>query len=174
MRERGLGLLFPRVELCLQEPDQDLAGVETALMDSESDSTWRGLHPEFSAGYLAKLSQLHMVVTLAQQLSSDVQICSSHKYIAHQTALLYVSQFLSFSSVLDQFFGPQQCVGQTSAFTEIKKNIEKHFSAVKEACSCDHTHIPRLTPELQNWYKQSLPLSVSVSHCSFLQASGCL
>ena len=41
--------------------------------------------------YLTKLSQLHMVLALAQQLSSDVQLSSSHKYIAHQTALLYVS-----------------------------------------------------------------------------------
>ena len=40
--------------------------------------------PSLPAGYLTKLSQLHSIVTLAQQLSGDVQSCSSHKYIAHQ------------------------------------------------------------------------------------------
>jgi predicted transcriptional regulator len=35
LRESGLGLLFPRVELCLQEPDQDLVRVDTGLVDCE-------------------------------------------------------------------------------------------------------------------------------------------
>ena len=46
-------------------------------------------------GYLGRLSLLHSVMTLAQQISSDIQTCSSHKYVAHQTALLYVSHLLS-------------------------------------------------------------------------------
>ena len=35
LRESGLGLVFPRVELCLQEPDQDLVRVDTGLVDCE-------------------------------------------------------------------------------------------------------------------------------------------
>jgi len=35
LRETGLGYLFPRVELYLQEPDQDLARVSTHTMDGE-------------------------------------------------------------------------------------------------------------------------------------------
>ena len=36
IRESGCGLVFPRVELCLQEPDQDLVRVDTNVMDSKS------------------------------------------------------------------------------------------------------------------------------------------
>jgi hypothetical protein len=118
LRESGLGLLFPRVELCLQEPDQDLVRVDTGLVDC----------------YLTKLSQLHMVLALSQQLSSDVQLSSSHKYIAHQTAMLY------------------QCVSQTALFPHIKKDIETHFNTLKTDCSStDAGSLPRLSPPLQTW-----------------------
>ena len=35
LRDSGLGFVFPRVELCLQEPEQDLTRLETREMDSE-------------------------------------------------------------------------------------------------------------------------------------------
>ena len=35
LRESGLGFVFPRVELCLQEPEQNLTRFETREMDSE-------------------------------------------------------------------------------------------------------------------------------------------
>ena len=40
--------------------------------------------------YLSQLSELNSVLTLAQQISCDLHTSVSHKYIAHQTALLYV------------------------------------------------------------------------------------
>jgi hypothetical protein len=100
-------------------------------------------------GYLGRLSLLHSVMTLAQQISSDIQTCSSHKYVAHQTALLY------------------QCIGNTAAFPSVKKDIEEHFSAIKSDCSASPGHIPRLSPELQTWlvgvchYLQSEAVSLS-------------
>ena len=42
-------------------------------------------------GYFSHLTSLNNLLTMAQQLSTDAQHCVSHKYIAHQTALLYVS-----------------------------------------------------------------------------------
>ena len=35
LRESGLGFVFPRVELCLQEPEQNLTRLETREMDSK-------------------------------------------------------------------------------------------------------------------------------------------
>ena len=43
------------------------------------------------AGYFAHLSALNNILMMSQQLNSDLRTCASHKYIAHQTALLYVS-----------------------------------------------------------------------------------
>lgn len=90
LRESGLGYLFPRVELCLQEPDQDLVRVDTSVIDGKILRLFHDVDASSMTGYLTKQSQLHGIVALAQQLSTDVQSCSSHKYIAHQTALLYV------------------------------------------------------------------------------------
>ena len=46
------------------------------------------------AGYFSHLSAIHNVLTMSQQLNTDVLTSPSHKYIAHQMALLYVSQCL--------------------------------------------------------------------------------
>ncbi len=35
LRETGIGYLFPRVELYLQEPDQELTRVQSGVMDGE-------------------------------------------------------------------------------------------------------------------------------------------
>jgi len=74
LRESGMNYLFPRVELYLQEPDQELDKIASPIMD----------------GYFSHLATLNNVLTMAHQLNTDVRCCASHKYIAHQTALLYV------------------------------------------------------------------------------------
>ena len=43
-------------------------------------------------GYFSHLSALHNVLTMSQQLNTDILSSPSHKYVAHQMALLYVSQ----------------------------------------------------------------------------------
>ena len=44
LRESGLGYLFPRVELCLQEPEQDLVHVDTTVIDSKLGLVWMMSH----------------------------------------------------------------------------------------------------------------------------------
>ncbi len=50
-------------------------------------------HPplSLSLGYMAQVTALHNMLVLAQQLQTNVHTSVSHKYIAHQLALLYVS-----------------------------------------------------------------------------------
>lgn len=89
--------MFPRVELCLQDPDQNLLSLDTTVFDSQCLSLRLvdgiSLNWWLLAGYMTKVSQLQMILTLAQQLNCDVQNCPSHKYLAHQTALLYVGLY---------------------------------------------------------------------------------
>ena len=47
--------------------------------------------PPSSPDYFAHMAALNNLLTMAHQLKSDVQTSSSHRYIAHQTALLHVS-----------------------------------------------------------------------------------
>lgn len=45
----------------------------------------------FVLGYFQQFAMLNQMVTMCQQLNSDIFNLTNHKYIAHQTALLYVS-----------------------------------------------------------------------------------
>ncbi len=51
----------------------------------------QGRFLSFRVGYFSHLTSLNNLLTMAQQLHADVQTCASHKYIAHQIALIYVS-----------------------------------------------------------------------------------
>ena len=42
-------------------------------------------------GYFQHLGMLNQLITLSHQLNSDAFNLTNHKYMAHQTALLYVS-----------------------------------------------------------------------------------
>ncbi len=48
----------------------------------------------YSLGYIARVTALNNLLVLAQQLLTNIQTSVSHKYIAHQLALLYVSHYL--------------------------------------------------------------------------------
>ena len=43
------------------------------------------------AGYFQHLGMLNQLITLSHQLNRDAFNLTNHKYMAHQTALLYVS-----------------------------------------------------------------------------------
>ena len=45
------------------------------------------------AGYFLHLGMLNQLITLSHQLNSDAFNLTNHKYMAHQTALLYVRYF---------------------------------------------------------------------------------
>ena len=114
----------------------------------------------YALGYLMKLTEIHNVITLAQQLQSDLLTCSSHKYIAHQTALLYVScnhyhDMLSMMSLV-----LQQSLINTSMFpSAIKNEIENNFISLKSNCTAA-TACPRLSPDLQTWYNNNINIIV--------------
>ena len=59
---------------------------------------WRISHPHISfinfAGYFPQLAMLHQLVVMCKQLDHDIVHLSNHKYMAHQTALLFVSYTL--------------------------------------------------------------------------------
>ena len=44
-------------------------------------------------GYFQHLGMLNQLITLSHQLNSDAFNLTNHKYMAHQTALLYVSVY---------------------------------------------------------------------------------
>lgn len=118
LRESGISYLFPRLEYYIQGEDVALETVSTPLMD----------------GYFSHLTSLHNVLTLSQQLNTDILTSHSHKYVAHQLALLY------------------QSIGQVPQLAHYKKSIESKFSAIKMSCTAQATgHPPRLTPDLQRW-----------------------
>jgi hypothetical protein len=48
----------------------------------------------YISGYFASVSTLSQLTTLARQMHNDCVNTSSHKYIAHQLALMYVSIYI--------------------------------------------------------------------------------
>ena len=55
------------------------------------------------AGYFLHLGMLNQLLTLSHQLNSDAFNLTNHKYMAHQTALLYVRYSPLFSTSLLYF-----------------------------------------------------------------------
>lgn len=47
-----------------------------------------------SDGYFPQLAMLHQLVVMCKQLDHDIVHLSNHKYMAHQTALLFVRQYV--------------------------------------------------------------------------------
>ncbi|KAK2566832.1 hypothetical protein P5673_009518 [Acropora cervicornis] len=69
---------------------------------------------DFITGYFSHLGMLNQLLTLGHQLNSDAFNLTNHKYLAHQTALLY------------------QSVNQAGPpLAEYKKNIESNFKSLK-------------------------------------------
>lgn len=117
----GIGKLYPRVSKYLQQPE--------SYSSSESSKELEAYH--------IQVNLLNNLLVIAQQIQSDVLTCASHKYIAHQLAILY------------------QCVGTFGEpLFEYKKSIETKFNEIKTACSTDSSGSPstcRLPSHLSQW-----------------------
>eukprot|EP00731_Ephydatia_muelleri_P029530 Em0021g53a len=140
LRSTAIANLFPRVEQYLQETDPQLWQTPSSTMDD----------------YFAHMAALNNLLTMAHQLKADVQTSSSHRYIAHQTALLH------------------QCVTMVGGpLAEYKKDIEGAFKDLKVCCSTDESgHPPRLNSDLHKWLvnitQKLIDSSVSLSPPSLL------
>lgn len=120
-RGSGIGSLFPWVQPYLQQtPEQQ------PPPDNEPSSTVQG--------YISYMTLLSNIRTMAQQINTDIFSSASHKYIAHQLALLY------------------QCLGSVPQLAGHRKEIENHFTTVKSTCSpSPEGHPPRLSGPLKTW-----------------------
>ncbi|XP_029207636.2 uncharacterized protein LOC114971263 isoform X3 [Acropora millepora] len=139
LRQTGLSLLFPRVTSYLTNPDRPAFQNQKSSMD----------------GYFSHLGMLNQLLTLGHQLNSDAFNLTNHKYLAHQTALLY------------------QSVNQAGPpLAEYKKNIESNFKSLKASLvPKDKDSIPKLPQNQKEWVNnitanildgvQSLPPSLT-------------
>lgn len=134
----GLDSLFPRAAKFMQGPDlrpyKTLPPSVASFLEAHRQQQLHATPSPIMDGYFAHLSSLNNILMMSQQLNSDLRTCASHKYIAHQTALLY------------------QCLGQVPQFARYKKDIEAQFSSIKALCAASAPdQLPRLSPELQQW-----------------------
>ncbi|KAH3803888.1 uncharacterized protein LOC127834473 [Dreissena polymorpha] len=117
---QGLDKLFPRAVTYLASP-------RTFALDNENSSL---------DNYLNSVSQLGQMSTLARQLHNDCANPSSHKYIAHQLALLY--------QTLTSLKSP--------VFSQHKQSIEGMFKPIKATLAESDEDMRRcLTEEQQEW-----------------------
>ncbi|ELT97783.1 hypothetical protein CAPTEDRAFT_226708 [Capitella teleta] len=97
LKQTGLDELYPRASICCATED-----ISMELQITEMDE------------YFGEMSSVHQMVTLAQQINSDVSL-SSHKYLAHQLAVLY-----------------QLLATDGDVFTSTRKEIQTRFQRIKE------------------------------------------
>ncbi|KAG0349407.1 hypothetical protein BG004_006436 [Podila humilis] len=103
-------------------------------------SEYLGIDPvipgaSFLEAHFRQMSYTNQLVSIALQLQNDIRL-TNHKYMAHQTALLYVRE--------------QQCINQAGPFlAKYKARVEEQFDALKEVSNLSDE--PVLTPELQAW-----------------------
>ncbi|XP_073255439.1 uncharacterized protein [Porites lutea] len=119
LRQTGLSLLFPRVTSYLTNPERPAFQSHKSSMD----------------GYFQHLGMLNQLITLSHQLNSDAFNLTNHKYMAHQTALLY------------------QSVNQAGPpLADYKKNIESNFKSLKAGLAPkDKESVPKLPQNQKEW-----------------------
>ncbi|KAJ7378182.1 hypothetical protein OS493_024129 [Desmophyllum pertusum] len=105
-------------------------------------------------GYFLHLGMLNQLLTLSHQLNSDAFNLTNHKYMAHQTALLY------------------QSVNQAgSPLVDYKKNIESNFKSLKAGLvPKDKESVPKL-PQAQKEWISSVTANILDNVQSLPQAS---
>lgn len=116
----GLDRLFPRALTYLTDPQSFSLDLNKTYLDN----------------YFLTVSSLSQLSTLARQLHNDCINPSSHKYIAHQLALLY------------------QTVSQIKSpiFEQHKKSIEEMFKPIKATLATTDDQQKRcLTESQQEW-----------------------
>lgn len=119
LRQTGLSLLFPRVASYLTNAERPAFQTQKSSMD----------------GYFQHLGMLNQLITLSHQLNSDAFNLTNHKYMAHQTALLY------------------QSVNQAGPpLADYKKNIESNFKTLKAGLvPKDKDSVPKLPQNQKEW-----------------------
>ncbi|XP_068686165.1 uncharacterized protein [Montipora foliosa] len=139
LKQTGLSLLFPRVTSYLTNPERPAFQGQKSSMD----------------GYFQHLAMLNQLITLSHQLNSDAHNLTNHKYMAHQTALLY------------------QAANQAGTpLADYKKNIESNFKSLKAGLVPeDKDSVPKLPQNQKEWMSsitanildgvQSLPPSLT-------------
>lgn len=119
LKQNGLGTLFPRSYSYICNQTTPVFKSQKSLMD----------------GYFSHLAMINQLMSLGNQLNSDVNNHENHKYVAHQVALLY------------------QAVNQAgSSMGHVKKQIEDNFKNLKESLAHHkQNNLPRLPNIQKEW-----------------------
>ncbi|XP_065889058.1 uncharacterized protein [Dysidea avara] len=122
LKMTGLHQLFPRVLEHLKDPNEPVVDI---------------VSPELDA-YFSHITCLNNLLSMSQQLISEIQGADSHKYMAYETALLH------------------QCVNSVGpGLSNYKKEIEAQFQALKASCAVtDDEPKPRLSEDLEQWLEE--------------------
>ena len=136
---RGMGQVYPHLMQLLQQPGR--------LPDSRS-------LPSSPMDYFQYLSRLNNLMIMSQELNADNNSCSSHKYIAHQLALLHQTS---------NYLGDQT--------QWAKREIQAHFDTIRGACAQTSKRGIRLPLEETQWidrltrglYSQATSFSLHLS-----------
>ncbi|XP_072541297.1 uncharacterized protein [Salminus brasiliensis] len=120
----GLSVMFPRVEVYI-------------IHSSPVDMLER---PPLD-GYFPHLGKLNQLVVLSQQLEDDVKHLGSHKYIAHQLAVIY--------QVINSLSGVLPLIS-------IKRDIEANFKQMKMSLVAEEgsKQEPQLPAQYISWISQ--------------------
>ncbi|XP_066541922.1 uncharacterized protein si:ch211-218d20.15 [Hoplias malabaricus] len=120
----GLSVMFPRVEVYI------IHGSPVDMLES----------PPLD-GYFPYLGRLNQLLILSQQLEDDVKHLGSHKYVAHQLAVIY--------QVLNS-------LRNTLPLTSIKKDIEANFKQMKISLMTEEgsKQEPQLSAQYTSWISQ--------------------
>ncbi|KAL7881569.1 hypothetical protein AOLI_G00084170 [Acnodon oligacanthus] len=120
----GLSVMFPRVEVYI------IHGSPVYMLE----------RPPLD-GYFPHLGRLNQLLVLSQQLEDDVKHLGSHKYIAHQLAVIY--------QVLNS-------LNDILSLTPIKKDIEANFKQMKMSLVTEEgsKQEPQLPAQYISWISQ--------------------
>lgn len=71
---------------------QDRVSAAAENTKTAISSTSKGI--PYVAEYFCHIAKLNQLLVLSQQLEEDIRHLGSHKYIAHQLSVIYVSKFI--------------------------------------------------------------------------------
>ncbi|KAL4220411.1 hypothetical protein ACF0H5_020814 [Mactra antiquata] len=120
LKVHNLDSMYPRTVTYLANPQNFSLDLNKSTLDN----------------YFSGVSTLSQLSTLARQLHNDCSNPSSHKYIAHQLALLYQTI----------------AAMKNPVFEQLKKGIEEMFKTIKSTLATTDDQQKRcLTEPLQEW-----------------------
>lgn len=115
----GMGQVYPHLMQLLQQPGR--------IPDCRT-------LPSIPMDYFQYLSKLNNLMIMSQELNADNNNCISHKYLAHQLALLHQTS---------------NCLGEQTQWA--KREIQTHFDTIRGACSQTSKKRLRLPLEETQW-----------------------